>query len=298
MKRGYTALEYKSTIRQLRAVRPGISLSSDFIVGFPGETEEDFAQDDGADRRRRLRQLLQLRLQHAPGHPGRGAARRHAAGAEARAAAAAAGHASRPTCARISASRVGTVQRILVEGPSRKDAAGTDGPHRMQPHRQLRRRPAGGAAGRADARRDDHRRRCRIRCAACRSTAPTASAPPGPEAPPPQRDGAGQHHARHRWPSCRRGPNSTRPGQRDQRARRAGRTGQAAPAHAGQVAPPQQLGAAQRPARPAPSAGTNRLARCQRASSGPIVVAGFPERARPGLTRVKPRRAAKPTIVP
>ncbi|MFN0314464.1 MAG: tRNA (N6-isopentenyl adenosine(37)-C2)-methylthiotransferase MiaB [Burkholderiales bacterium] len=43
MKRGYTALEYKSIVRRLRAVRPGISLSSDFIVGFPGETEEDFA---------------------------------------------------------------------------------------------------------------------------------------------------------------------------------------------------------------------------------------------------------------
>ena len=42
MKRGYTAMEYKSTIRKLRAVRPGISLSTDFIVGFPGETEEDF----------------------------------------------------------------------------------------------------------------------------------------------------------------------------------------------------------------------------------------------------------------
>jgi tRNA-2-methylthio-N6-dimethylallyladenosine synthase len=42
MKRGYTALEYKSIIRRLRAARPGISISSDFIVGFPGETEEDF----------------------------------------------------------------------------------------------------------------------------------------------------------------------------------------------------------------------------------------------------------------
>ena len=42
MKRGYTALEYKSIIRKLQAVRPGISLSSDFIVGFPGETEADF----------------------------------------------------------------------------------------------------------------------------------------------------------------------------------------------------------------------------------------------------------------
>ncbi len=42
MKRGYTALEYKSVIRKLRAARPDLSLSSDFIVGFPGETAEDF----------------------------------------------------------------------------------------------------------------------------------------------------------------------------------------------------------------------------------------------------------------
>jgi tRNA-2-methylthio-N6-dimethylallyladenosine synthase len=44
MKRGYTALEYKSIIRRLRAVRPNVSVTSDFIVGFPGETEEDFEQ--------------------------------------------------------------------------------------------------------------------------------------------------------------------------------------------------------------------------------------------------------------
>jgi tRNA-2-methylthio-N6-dimethylallyladenosine synthase len=43
MKRGYTALEYKSIVRRLKAVRPDVSLSTDFIVGFPGETEEDFA---------------------------------------------------------------------------------------------------------------------------------------------------------------------------------------------------------------------------------------------------------------
>jgi tRNA-2-methylthio-N6-dimethylallyladenosine synthase len=42
MKRGYTVLEYKSIIRKLRAARPGISISTDFIVGFPGETEDDF----------------------------------------------------------------------------------------------------------------------------------------------------------------------------------------------------------------------------------------------------------------
>ena len=44
MKRGYTTLEYKSIIRKMRAVRPDLTLSSDFIVGFPGETDEDFAK--------------------------------------------------------------------------------------------------------------------------------------------------------------------------------------------------------------------------------------------------------------
>ena len=43
MKRGHTVLEYKSKIRKLRKLRPGISISSDFIIGFPGETEADFA---------------------------------------------------------------------------------------------------------------------------------------------------------------------------------------------------------------------------------------------------------------
>ena len=44
MKRGHTALEYKSKIRRLRQIRPDISISSDFIIGFPGETEDDFEQ--------------------------------------------------------------------------------------------------------------------------------------------------------------------------------------------------------------------------------------------------------------
>jgi tRNA-2-methylthio-N6-dimethylallyladenosine synthase len=44
MKRNYTAMEYRSIIRRLRAARPGISISSDFIVGFPGETDADFEQ--------------------------------------------------------------------------------------------------------------------------------------------------------------------------------------------------------------------------------------------------------------
>jgi len=47
MKRGYTVLEFKSIVRRLRAARPGLSLSSDFIVGFPGETQDDFAKTLG-----------------------------------------------------------------------------------------------------------------------------------------------------------------------------------------------------------------------------------------------------------
>src|SRR2546422_10732176 len=44
MKRGYTALEYKAIVRRLRAVRPQLSLTSDFIIAFPGETDKDFEQ--------------------------------------------------------------------------------------------------------------------------------------------------------------------------------------------------------------------------------------------------------------
>jgi tRNA-2-methylthio-N6-dimethylallyladenosine synthase len=120
MKRGYTAMEYKSTIRKLRAARPGLSLSSDFIVGFPGETEEDFARmmklidDVGYD--------TSFSFVFSP-RPGTPAANLHDDTAQAvklqrlhhlQAVIDA-------SVRRISASRVGTVQRILVEGPSRKD---------------------------------------------------------------------------------------------------------------------------------------------------------------------------------
>ena len=122
MKRGYTAMEYKSTVRKLRAVRPGISLSTDFIVGFPGETDEDFAKmmklidDVGFDS------SFSFVFSPRPGTP------------------AAQLHDETPqqtklkrlhvlqqviedNARRISESRVGTVQRILVEGTSRKDAS-------------------------------------------------------------------------------------------------------------------------------------------------------------------------------
>ncbi len=121
MKRGYTALEFKSTVRKLRAVRPDICISSDFIVGFPGETEADFdklmqmVDDIGFDN--------SFSFVYSP-RPGTPAAslpdetpqteklqrlQRLQAALEV--------HAQR-----ISASRAGTVQKVLVEGHARKDA--------------------------------------------------------------------------------------------------------------------------------------------------------------------------------
>ncbi|MCW5641833.1 MAG: tRNA (N6-isopentenyl adenosine(37)-C2)-methylthiotransferase MiaB [Rhodoferax sp.] len=120
MKRGYTAMEYKSTVRKLRAIRPELALSSDFIVGFPGETDADFA---------RLMQLVEdvgydssfsFIFSPRPGTP------------------AAALHDETPHAVklarlqqlqavlddnvkRISASRLHTVQRVLVEGTARKN---------------------------------------------------------------------------------------------------------------------------------------------------------------------------------
>ena len=91
MKRGYTAMEYKSTVRKLRAIRPGSRSVSDFIVGFPGETDEDFDKMMKLIDELELRRQLQLHLQPASRHAGGRPARRHAARGQAGAAAAAAG---------------------------------------------------------------------------------------------------------------------------------------------------------------------------------------------------------------
>jgi tRNA-2-methylthio-N6-dimethylallyladenosine synthase len=122
MKRGYTVLEYKSTVRKLRAARPQLSLSSDFIVGFPGETEDDFArlmkliEDVGYDA------SFSFIFSPRPGTP---AANLHDdTPHEVKLARLQQVQAALETnFQRISQSRVGTVQRILVEGPSRKDAS-------------------------------------------------------------------------------------------------------------------------------------------------------------------------------
>ncbi len=120
MKRGYTAMEYKSTVRKLRAIRPDLALSSDFIVGFPGETDADFdklmklVEDVGYDS------SFSFIFSPRPGTP------------------AAALHDETPhalklarlqrlqatldeNVKRISASRLHTVQRVLVEGAARRN---------------------------------------------------------------------------------------------------------------------------------------------------------------------------------
>ena len=84
MKRGYTRLEYKQKIRRVRAVRPDISLSSDFIVGFPGETEADFQQTLELIAEVGFDQSFSFIYSKRPGTPaaslpGRGAARGQAA---------------------------------------------------------------------------------------------------------------------------------------------------------------------------------------------------------------------------
>ena len=121
MKRGYTAMEFKSTIRKLRLVRPDISLSSDFIVGFPGETEEDHArtmkliEDVGFDS------CFSFIFSKRPGTPAAALADDTPPGVKL-ARLQQLQTAIEANARRISASRVGTVQRILVEGPSRKSA--------------------------------------------------------------------------------------------------------------------------------------------------------------------------------
>ena len=120
MKRGYTALEYKSIVRKLKVARPDLCLASDFIVGFPGETEEDFLatlrliEEVGFDA------SFSFLYSPRPGTPAAGMAddtpqavkseRLHRLQALVDGQAAA-----------ISAAMVDTVQTVLVEGPSRKD---------------------------------------------------------------------------------------------------------------------------------------------------------------------------------
>ena len=120
MKRGYTVLEYKSIIRKLRAIRPDISVATDFIVGFPGETDADFAKT--MDLIHEIGYDTSFSFIYSP-RPGTPAANLHDDTPQAvklerlkhlQAT-------IEENVARISQGMVGSVQRILVEGPSRKD---------------------------------------------------------------------------------------------------------------------------------------------------------------------------------
>lgn len=122
MKRGYTAMEYKSKIRKLRKVRPDISLSSDFIVGFPGETEEDFIKTMNLIQEVGFDYSFSFLYSKRPGTPAAQLAddvplalkkqrldilqqRLLTQGMQ------------------ISRQMLGTVQPVLVEGPSKKDSS-------------------------------------------------------------------------------------------------------------------------------------------------------------------------------
>lgn len=122
MKRGHTLLEYKSKVARLRAVRPEISISSDFIVGFPGETERDFEATVDLVARIGFDNSFSFIFSARPGTPAASlpdvvpleVKKRRLASLQGR---------LRQTATRISEAMVGKVERVLVEGPSRKDPA-------------------------------------------------------------------------------------------------------------------------------------------------------------------------------
>jgi tRNA-2-methylthio-N6-dimethylallyladenosine synthase len=122
MKRGYTALEYKSTVRKLRAIRPDLALSSDFIVGFPGETDADHAKMMQLIEDLQFDNSFSFIFSPRPGTPAANLAdaTTHEVKLKRLQEVQAAINAS---IARISDSRLGTVQRILVEGPSKRDSS-------------------------------------------------------------------------------------------------------------------------------------------------------------------------------
>jgi len=121
MKRGYTVLEYKSIVRRLRQHRPDIALSSDFIVGFPGETETDFEQTMKLVEEIGFDASFSFVYSRRPGTPAADLAD-DTSQATKLARLARLQTAINRQAACISESMVGSVQRILVEGPSRKDA--------------------------------------------------------------------------------------------------------------------------------------------------------------------------------
>ncbi|KAB2928917.1 MAG: tRNA (N6-isopentenyl adenosine(37)-C2)-methylthiotransferase MiaB [Candidatus Contendobacter sp.] len=120
MKRGHTVLEYKAKVRKLRAVRPNISLSSDFIVGFPGETERDFEATMALIEDLRFDHSFSFVYSPRPGTPA--ASLPDPTPLAVKKARLARLQARIEELARdVSRRMVGTTQRVLVERPARKD---------------------------------------------------------------------------------------------------------------------------------------------------------------------------------
>ena len=121
MKRGHSAYDYKQKIRKLRAIRPDISLSSDFIIGFPGETEQDFGHTMALIDEIGFDHSFSFIYSRRPGTPAADLpddvphVLKQARLAQLQ-------HVINDNAQRISRSMVGSVQRVLVDRPSRKDA--------------------------------------------------------------------------------------------------------------------------------------------------------------------------------
>jgi len=121
MKRGYTVLEYKSIVRRVRAARPGISLTADFIVGFPGETDADFAQTMKLVEAIDFDGAFSFLYSARPGTPA--AELPDPVPVEAKRARLAALQAVLDTQYRAhSEAMIGTCQRVLVTGPAARNA--------------------------------------------------------------------------------------------------------------------------------------------------------------------------------
>ena len=120
MKRGYTAMEYKSTIRKLRAIRPDLAMSSDFIVGFPGETEEDFQKMMKLIHDVRFDNSFSFIFSPRPGTPAANLPDETPYDVKLRRLQELQAVINNNIKA-ISEERLGTVQRLLVEGKSKRD---------------------------------------------------------------------------------------------------------------------------------------------------------------------------------
>jgi tRNA-2-methylthio-N6-dimethylallyladenosine synthase len=121
MRRGYTALEFKQKLRKLRAVRPDITVSTDLIVGFPGETERDFQQTLELTAEAGFDQSFSFIYSRRPGTPAASLPDDVPAGEKSARLARLQAQLDAQSRA-ISQAMVGSVQRVLVERPSRRDA--------------------------------------------------------------------------------------------------------------------------------------------------------------------------------